>query len=450
MIAALLVSALAWAATPIPVIYDKGSPQGALERVNAELGEAAAGVTLIPEQPGNLLSGPPQVIGGGETERCKTTAQGADDAEGVPASLFEARAAEVGELVRAGEFERALLTARTAELLLPCLREVVQRETVRDFYAYWGAAASRQAASFATVHPERSGNYRGDAIRAYEAWRRFIPDERELARRADAIGTPDGRQIALNVINARSPSTSFQVLPDVAALWIDAAPASPGEVHRLLQGRHLIQMRTAPDAPVRSLWVHLNARGSPTLAVPELLPPDLTSWVEDRDRQADLAALLGVLEQGTRLYLVTPSGRVWQGVAGDPTGWESLGATSSRPELGQVGRVTAVSGGALAGAGLLTMGISCAVSRSGQDGTLPWYWCGDEAGSAFQTFRVGQGALLAGAGLFGVGLTLDLVGGARLESRLSVGKTGTGVRIVVTPGLPRASARTTASGASEP
>ncbi len=418
MIALLLALGLARADAPTPVIYDKGTPQAARERVADALGEDVDTLALAPQLPRDLLSGHPQLIGGGSAERCRPAEAGLAEAQGVPLSRVADRITEIQRLIKEEEWERALQGARSAELLLPCLSEVLPRELGRDFYALMGAAASRLALEYEATNRARAGSYAGDAQRAFEAWRRFIPDDRELERAVRQIGSPDGYDLALKVSAQRVPSTSLRVLPDVAALWIDGRPLSPEDVHRLLLGRHLVQLRSTPDAPVQSLWVTLDARSAPTLAVPELIPADLSAWVEDRERQDELAALLGVLGEEQSLYLVTPQGEVWRGVAGRADAWTSLSGDRGGLSLHRAGRLTLLSGGALAGAGVTTMVASCVASRVGADDTVPLS-CGLSTGPAFQTFRVGQTAMLSGLGLMGLGLGMQLADGRSLVGQVS-------------------------------
>lgn len=411
------------------VVYDGGSPQASAEQVRAALGEGGQTLELDPQRLGDLIAGPPQVIGGGHKESCRSPS----GAEGVSAARFDERTREIVELVRAKDFERALNAARSAEALLPCMNEPVPSARAAEFYSYCAAAAARLLAEHDATSPQRAAIYRDEARRAFEAWRRFVGDEDELARLVRNMPDQDGRAIARAVLDARALSTSFHVVPKVDALWIDGFSSKPDIVHRLATGRHLVQIRVAPGEAVRSLWVILDSAAPATLAVPELLPADATGWVEQDRQREDLTALLSVLGEG-EFYLVTPADRVWRGVAGDSGAWESLSAApASGGALRDVGRISTISGAALAGAGLVAMGVTCLAGRAGADEELAWYQCGEEGAPLHRAFRVEQGAMLGGVGLVGLGLALNLAGGWQLEAGLGPLPGGGALRIGIGP-----------------
>jgi len=423
------------------VVFSAGSADSAIADVRRELGDAGVGARLEAQRLGDALSGPPTVIGGGHSERCKVTPATPVEGGPVPAERFVAQANEVQQRVRDGAFEQALGTARRAEPMLPCLTETVSRESVRDYYLAWATAAARVADSYATIYPDKATPYRDEASRAYDAWRRFIPDEHELSRRADAIGTPDGRAIASALLERKLLSTSFQVVPRVSELWVDGTPVRPDSVARLVTGRHLVQYRGAPAGAVASLWVQLDANAPATLALPELLPADVTRWADDDQLRPQLAALLGILGEG-ELYVLTPEGHVWRGAPGDPRDWERvLAEGGDRRGLRAAGRITTISGGALIGAGAITMGVACAASKGRTEGEA-WYQCGDELPTAsFQTFAVAQDVVLGGLATLGVGLTLDLLTRGDVGATLSLAPGAWMVGVRVVPG-----ARTRSAG----
>lgn len=407
------------------VVYGEGAPQAAVQAVRSELGDDAQGVVLDAQRLGDLVTGPPQIIGGGQGERCKGPGGQENDAQPVPLARFVERVEEIGLLLRALEFERALMAARSAEKLLPCLSELAPAETVRDFYLQWATAAARLHGSYAAISPQKAAPYYDEVSRAYESWRRFIHDERDLVRRADAIGTPDGRAIARSVLDRRTLSTTLSVVPVVDGLWIDGSAVKPGETQRLLTGRHLVQYRAASGAPIQSLWVQLQANAPATLAIPELIPDNATDWVADRALRDDLAALLGVLE-GAPVYVVTSQDRIWRGVAGDPDEWEELSPTVVPGlRLARVGRVVTWSGVGLAGLSALAMGTACVANRPTEPDDLEWYQCGtEEIDPAYAAFAAIQVPLFVGIGTAGAGLGINLAGRARMTTAVVTSPSG--------------------------
>lgn len=399
------------------VVYSTGSADSAVADVQRELGDAATGLQLDPQRLGDALTGPPTVIGGGHTERCKVAAA---EAAPMPAERFTVRAAEVQTQVREGAFERALMPARSADTMLPCLTEVASRDVLRDFYLAWASAAARMADSYAVSAPDKVVTYRDEATRAYDAWRRFIPDEHELDRRADAIGTADGRDIAFAVKDKKLLSTSFQVVPRVAALWVDGSPVKPEAVQRLITGRHLVQYQPQAGAPVASLWVQLDANAPATLAIPDLLPDDITRWADDDQLRPQLAALLSILGEDD-LYVVTPDAHVWEGAPGAPRDWVRL--YHQRPglaKLHRIGKITTIGGASLAGAGALTMGVTCLVLKAQTEGEDPLKCVKAPVPPLWTVFDAGQKVLLVGLAPLAVGITLDIAARERMSASVNL------------------------------
>ncbi len=296
----LLLSLAARAGTV--VIHAPGDPDAAVARAAGDT-ETAAELLQPVDLPALLTENAPLTVSGGALVACATEATRWGDLGGA------VKQAE-GDLAYA-EYPEALISLAPAVAGVACLQTPAgSAEIARVFYlqgmAHLGA---------------------GDTEAASAAYSQALLFQPTLAWDDDF--EPSGRDVfdaARKTLSEQSrASLTIAPLAPPVRLWIDAQPAIASPV-TLPPGRHHVQLARAADGPRETFWLTLDASADATLLAPAALPVNLTVWVDDPIRRAELALLLSAVLEPDVAALIPTDQITWELTAPDRTWQERTAA----------------------------------------------------------------------------------------------------------------------------
>jgi hypothetical protein len=222
---------------------------------------------------------------------------------------------------------------------------------------------------------------------------------------------------------ARDPGGQLHIRshPGPGLLWLDGRPVPSHELDvRITAGDHVLQF----GDPLRSALLMVPSGSANELIVPIASPDAGVHWLRDAKHGAEVTALFAsVFGAGKRLYVITPDGVVWRGLAGDaiwaPYTVAAVANTSNTKRI--VGKTPGTKrdrrtkafaglGGAIFAGGVTlaaTSMVSVGVSQSQMRVALSSeeYANAESAATAAKSrVWIGAGISMIGGGLFGVGV----------------------------------------------
>lgn len=390
-----LLLGLAAAAEPAPSpLFHAGSGEAAALRAVARTGvDEALTPTTLPDW---LAGRGPSLIGDGIAWGCDPGAA----AGRVSEHLETAR-----RQLRVEQWQTALNATRLAEAALLCAAEDVSLDEARNIYELMATAAFRQACPDATC-PESARPPTWEIAR--EAWSIYLNHfpNKERVHQANRISQFDGQAMALALARATPAlAISLDVVPRQAALWVDGQHSPSDHEQPLVPGVHLLRVQRTADSPVRTFKIRVSGTTPCALVLADEVEADDVAWVGAETTRGALSTVAALEGEGQTFYVVDPQSGVWRGTSGAPDTWDHL--PIRRSPLSTTGRWVALSGGAAAGAGVVTMLSACLAGRSAYDiDNLARATCGYDGDRSQDVMAVGQTLLVAGGGAGLVGLTL--------------------------------------------
>jgi len=355
--------------------------------------------------PALLHGASPALTGGGHLESC----------DGEPTRLDQLQAAidEVEGHLNYAELEAASQALEQARQALLCLAEPLPGNLAARV-SFLAGARSWLAGDRSTSegHFLEALRFR-DSLEWDPAWTPEMRGPFETARHRRKV----------------DPTSWLRVVPQLeeGLLWVDGLPVEDtGAQIALGPGIHYVQLGGAAWTTLR---LDLPPAGANVLWLPESVPEEARTWVEDKDRRADLDQLLSLaLPAGSELTITTDT-RIWQGYVGEgdwtqierarhPWRWVSLGGVAV------AGGSLVVAGGGYVGAWLASQDSYSALDDDDWSG---WQQASQRHGMSRQLYLgglvgLGAGALLAGTGFavdrwgFGLAPTADGLGVTAVRS----------------------------------